>query len=261
MVLDSGASVSLLTESAAERLGVRFVPGATAAARGLHETETPMRLGWLDSVRLGDLTLTDVPVGVLPDGTLTFETASLGVFRLNGVLGAHLMKEFDWRLEYIEKRVFARRLDPRAPRGSKDQNLFFRRMKPMVRTSMNGQPWSLFLLDTGSEPSMVTRGGLRKTRLFEPESAYPVTLEGIGKSRVSWGKISNVALGVDAYMVRFKDIVVKEEGEGLEDGILGASFLANFDVEIRFGAMTLVLENPVERRRRSARAPEQEIPR
>lgn len=261
MVLDSGASVSLLTDSAAERLGVRFVPGATAAARGLHATETPMRLGWLDSVRLGDLTLTDVPVGVLPDGTLTFETASLGVYRLNGVLGAHLMKEFDWRLEYIEKRVFARRLDPAAPRGSKDQNLFFRRMKPMVRTSLNGQPWSLFLLDTGSEPSMVTRGGLRKTRLFEPEAAYPVTLEGIGKSRVSWGKISNVTVGADAYMVRFKDIVVKEEGDGLEDGILGASFLSNFDVEIRFGAMTLALENPVERRRRNERAPEQEIPR
>jgi hypothetical protein len=261
MVLDSGASVSLLTDSAAARLGVRFVPGATASARGLHETETPMRLGWLDSVRIGDLTLTDVPVGVLPDGTLTFETASLGVFRLNGVLGAHLMKEFDWRLEYIEKRLFARRLDPRAARGSKDQNLFVRRLKPMVRTSLNGQPWSLFLLDTGSEPSMVTREGLRKTRLFEPESAFPVTLEGIGNSRVSWGKISNVSVGVDAYMVRFKDIVVKEEGEGIEDGILGASFLANFDVEIRFGSMTLVLENPVERRRRGARAPEQEIPR
>ena len=28
---------------------------------------------------------------------------------------------------------------------------------------------------------MVTRGGLRKTRLFEPEAAYPITLEGIGQ--------------------------------------------------------------------------------
>ena len=101
MILDSGASISLLTDSAAERFGVRFVPGATAAARGLHETETPMRMGYLDEVRIGDHLLTDVPVGVLPDGTLTFETASLGVFRLNGVLGAHLMKELDWRIEYV----------------------------------------------------------------------------------------------------------------------------------------------------------------
>jgi hypothetical protein len=255
MVLDSGASLSLLTESAAARLGVTFVPGATALAKGLHDADLPMRLGWVDSVRLGGLTLTDVPVGVLPDGTLTFETVSAGVFRLNGVLGVHLMKELDWRISFTDRLVQARRLDRRVVRGSKDQNIFFRRMRPMARASLNGQPWSLFLLDTGSEPSMITRGGLRRTRLFEPEAAYPVTLEGIGKSRVSWAKISNVTVGVGAYMVRFKDIVVKEDVDGIEDGILGASFLSSFDVEIRFGAMTLALENPLKRRLRAGEVP------
>ncbi len=255
IVLDSGASLSLLTESAAERLGVTFVPGATASAKGLHDVDLPMRLGWIDSVRLGNLTLTDVPVGILPDGTLTFETASAGVFRLNGVLGAHLMKELDWRIVYVDRLVQGRRLDRRVTRGSKDQNLFFRRMKPMARASLNGRPWSLFLLDTGSEPSMITRGGLNRTRIFEPEAAYPVTLEGIGKSRVSWTKISNVTVGVGAYMVRFKDIVLKEEAGGVEDGILGTSFLSSFDVEIRFGAMTLMLESPLKRRLRDFEVP------
>ena len=165
------------------------------------------------------------------------------------------MKEFDWRLAYGDRLVHARRLDRRVVRGSKDQNLFFRRMKPMARASINGQPWSLFLLDTGSEPSMVTRGGLRKTPLFENEATYPVTLEGIGKSRVSWAKISNVTVGVGAYMVRFRDIVVKEEADGIEDGILGESFLSPFDVEIRFGAMTLSLENPLQRRLRASEGP------
>ncbi|MCM3876547.1 MAG: aspartyl protease family protein [Thermoanaerobaculia bacterium] len=261
MVLDSGASLSLLTESAAARLGVTFVPGANASAKGLHATDVPMRLGWVDSVRLGEVTLTDVPVGVLPDGTLTFETTSSGVFRLNGVLGAHFMKEFDWRIAYVNRLVQARRLDRRVVRGSKDQNLFFRRMKPMARASLNGQPWSLFLLDTGSEPSMITRGGLLKTRLYETGAAYPVTLEGIGKSRVSWAKISNVTVGVGAYMVRFKDIVLKEEGDGIEDGILGASFLSPFNVEIHFGAMTLVLENPLERHLREVNATSRETAR
>ena len=261
MVLDSGASLSLLTESAAARLGVTGVPGATASAKGFHDTDVPMRLGWVDSVRLGDVTLTDVPVGILPDGTLTFETASQGVFRLNGVLGAHFMKEFDWRIAFGDRLVHARRLDRRLVRGSKEQNLFFRRMKPMARASLNGQPWSLFLLDTGSEPSMITRGGLRKTPLSESEAAYPVTLEGIGKSRVSWAKISNVTVGVGAYMVRFKDIVVKEEADGIEDGILGASFLSPFDVEIRFGTMTLALENPLERHLRETKASPQETAR
>ncbi len=62
-------------------------------------------------------------------------------------------------------------------------------------------------------------------------------------------------------MVRFKDIVVKEEADGIEDGILGASFLSSFDVEIRFGAMTLVLENPSERRVRQSKPAPQEIAR
>ncbi|HSB62942.1 MAG TPA: aspartyl protease family protein [Thermoanaerobaculia bacterium] len=260
MILDSGASLSLLTESAAARLGVTFVPGATAVAKGLHDTELPMRLGWVDSVRVGELTLTHVPFGVLPDGTLTFATSSSGVFRLNGVLGVHLMKELDWRIEFTDRRLHARRLDRHVLRGSKDQNLFFRRMKPMVRASLNGLPWSLFLLDTGSEPSMITRVGLRKASLF-PEPTYPITLEGIGQSRVSWAKISNVTVGVSAYMVRFKDIVVREEAEGIEDGILGASFLSPFDVEIRFGAMTLALENPLERHLREAKPAPQEIAR
>jgi hypothetical protein len=72
---------------------------------------------------------------------------------------------------------------------------------------------------------------------------------------VSWAKISNVTVGVGAYMVRFKDIVVKEEADGIEDGILGASFLSSFDVEIRFGAMTLTLENPLRRRLHASEAP------
>jgi hypothetical protein len=72
---------------------------------------------------------------------------------------------------------------------------------------------------------------------------------------VSWAKISNVTVGVGAYMVRFKDIVVKEEADGIEDGILGTSFLSSFDVEIRFGAMTLALENPLKRRLRASEVP------
>jgi hypothetical protein len=62
-------------------------------------------------------------------------------------------------------------------------------------------------------------------------------------------------VGVGAYMVRFKDIVVKEESDGIEDGILGASLLSSFDVEIRFGSMTLALENPLKRRLRASEAP------
>jgi len=260
-VLDSGASLSLLTETAAKRFQVERVPDAVAAAYGLHRVELRMTFAWAKTLQIGGLVLQDVPFGILPDDALAFQTQHTGEFHFDGVLGAHLMKEFDWQLDYRTKRIRAIRLDPVAPRGGKGQNVFFRRLKPMVRASFNQEPWFLFLLDTGSEPTMVTRGGLRRSNTRELEGNYPMTIEGIGKSRVSWAKLSNASVGVERYMVLFKDIVVREESEGIEDGVLGSSFLANFDAELRFSAMTLKLERPQERYLREKEAIDAAAPR
>lgn len=249
MVFDTGASLSLLTESAAARVGIERVEGAAASAVGLHQTKIPMGFGWARTVRIGDLTLEHVPFGILPDDALTFGTSGTP-YTFDGVLGVHLLKELDWFVDYETRRVRAVRLPTGMRRGSREQNVFFRRLKPMVRASLNQEPWFLFLLDTGSEPTMVTRLGVRKARNVRSEATYPMTLEGIGQSRVSWGKLSKVTVGVERYMVRFADIIVKEEGEGIEDGVLGSSFLGNFDVAIRFSTMTLKLERPVDRRLR-----------
>jgi predicted aspartyl protease len=247
MVFDTGASLSLLTETAATRLGVARVEGATASATGLHRGEIPMGFGWARTVRIGDLTLEHVPFGILPDEALTFGGSGTP-YRFDGVLGVHLLKELDWLVAYEARQVRAVRLAPGMRRGSKDQNLFFRRLKPMVRTSLNQEPWFLFLLDTGSEPTMLTRSGIQRAHLFRGEASYPMTLEGIGQSRVSWGKVSKVTIGVEKYMVRFADIIVKEEGDGIEDGVIGSSFLGNFDATIRFSTMTVSFERAVDRR-------------
>ncbi len=247
MVFDTGASISLLTESAARRLGIEVVPGAKAGAYGLHRVEIEMGFGWAKNVRIGTAILTHVPFGILPDGALTFGSEASGQVRFDGVLGADLLKEFDWSLRYQERRILGVRLEKGLRRGSPNQNLFFRRLKPMVRASLNQTPWFLFLLDTGSEPTIVTRSGLMRAPTKGSEASYPMTLEGIGKSRVSWGKLSNVTVGVEKYMVQFADIVVKEDAEGLEDGILGSSFLANFDVTVRFSTMTVSLDRPLDR--------------
>ena len=259
LVLDSGASLSLMTESTSRRLGVERVPDAVAAAYGLHQVEFPLHFGWLRTVQIGAVTVNRVPVGILSDEALSFQTTVVGKFKLNGVLGAHFMKDFDWRLEYRDRHIQAVRLDPATLRGGKSQNVFLRRLKPMVRASFNQEPWFLFLLDTGSEPTMVTRSGLRRSRTNEVEGTYPMTIEGIGKSRVSWAKTSDAAVGVDRFMVRFKDLVIKEDADGIADGVVGNSFLQNFDCELRFSSMTLSLERPHERRLRET-GPEETLP-
>jgi len=258
LILDSGATLSLLTESVARRLGVEPVAEAITAFRGLHRGEVTMRLGWARSVSVGGLTLTDVPFGILPDGTLTFESTGPVPFAPPGVLGVHLMKEFDWRFEFGAGRVQAIRVATASARTASAQNLFFRRMKPMLRVSFNGRPWSLFLLDTGSEATMVTPTGLEANRFRGSEPSAPITLEGIGQSRVSWAKVSDVRIGSGRWMVWFRDLVVNEGSDGNGDGIVGMSFLDLFDIELRFSSMTLGLERA---RARRGRDPESALPR
>ncbi|HSB35971.1 MAG TPA: retropepsin-like aspartic protease, partial [Thermoanaerobaculia bacterium] len=151
-----------------------------------------------------------------------------------------------------ERRVQAIRVVPAASRSPGEQNVFFRRMRPMVRVSFNGQPWSLFLLDTGSEATMVTPTGLQANRFAGYEPSAPITLEGIGQSRVSWSKVSDVTLGISKWAVWFRNVVVNEGSEGIGDGVVGMSFLAPFDAELRFSSMTLTLERAGERRARDA---------
>lgn len=248
MVFDTGASISLLTKSAARRVGLEEVPGAEAFAHGLHDVRIPLRFGWAKSLEMGGVTLKNVPFGILDDEALTFQTSTSGTMHFPGVIGVHVLKEYDWRIEYGTRRLLGVRLEPGMRRGSREQNVFFKRLKPMVRASFNQEAWFLFLLDTGSEPTMVTRSGIRRRGRTDLEASYPMTLEGIGKSRVSWGKVSNATVGVDRFMIRFADMVVKEDNLGIEDGIVGSSFLSHFDVELRFSTMRLDLERPFERR-------------
>jgi hypothetical protein len=90
--------------------------------------------------------------------------------------------------------------------------------------------------------------GLAANRYTSDEPSAPITLEGIGKTQVSWSKVSDITLGIERYAVWFKNVVVNEGGDAIGDGIIGMSFLSFFNVDLRFSRMTLSLERPGEGR-------------
>ncbi len=197
------------------------VAEAITAFRGLHEAEVTMRLGWARSVGVGGLTLSDVPFGILPDGTLTFESTGPVPFAPPGVLGAHLMKEFDWRFEFGAGRVQAIRVEAASARGASAP-------EPLLPPDEADAPRLI------QRPALVAlpprhglggddgdRPGLEANRFRGLETSAPITLEGIGQSRVSWAKVSDVRIGSGRWMVWFRNLVVNEEGAGIGDGIVG----------------------------------------
>jgi hypothetical protein len=238
-VLDTGASYSIVTRSFAERAGVREIADSDAYGLGLHQKPIPLTFGIVDDLVLAGGRMTSVPVMIMPDEALTFDTAR-GSLPISAVIGLHLLTRFEIEIDYAGRRLaFVRREGPAAADG---QNLFFARGKVMARVTADESPWTLFLLDTGSELTMLTGGGIRRLGIQTAVGFYPKQVAGIGKARVSWGKVPSVAIGVAGYRLRFRDMVVAETEETLEDGVLGSSALAHFQVRIDFRRMRLELE-------------------
>ncbi len=239
-IVDTGAAYTILTQSFAKQVGVQEIPDSKAYGRGLHAKEFPLTFGIVDRLEFGGFHLSHVPVMVMPDDALLFET-SRGDFPVPMVLGLHLIKQFRTELDYGERRMKLTREDLRGPHRDPQQNLFVARSRVFARCSIDRRGWYLLLLDTGSEPTMMTSNGVRQAGLRPSSKFYPKTLYGLGRSQAEWARVDSVAIGLSGFGVRFGNLVIKEDDGALEDGILGNSFLKNFHVTIDFRRMRVDL--------------------
>ena len=242
-VLDSGASYCIVTRSFARQAGLREIPESNAWGRGLHHKDIPLTFAVIESLDLAGVPMASVPVMIMPDEALSFETPR-GALPVPMILGLHLLKEFRLLIHYPGRRVTFTRIVPGGPKTDSTQNLFFVRGRVLVRVSANLAGWHPFLLDTGSEMTMLTSAGVQRMGLDSSNKLFPREVFGIGKSRVEWGKVRRVTLGLDGALARFDDLVVAEIDETVEDGIIGSSFLGRFRVSIDFETMKLSLETP-----------------
>jgi predicted aspartyl protease len=242
-ILDTGASYTILTQSFAQSVGVREIPDSKAFGRGLHTKEFPLTFGVIDRLEFVGFEVQNVPVMLMPDDALQFET-SRGPFPVPMVLGLHLIKQFRVGLDYAARRISLTRVDFRGAGRDPGQNLFVARGRLFARTSINRYGWYEMLLDTGSEPTMLTSTGVVRAKLSVSGKFYPKTLYGLGKSQAEWARVDSVTIGLSDYAVRFQGLVVKEDEGALEDGILGNSFFQNFRVSLDFQKMRVTLERP-----------------
>ena len=239
-IVDSGAVYTIVTESFAKKAGIREIPDSRASGRGLHKREFPVTFGIADRMTFSGFTLHDVPVMLMPDEALLFETTR-GEFPVPAVLGAHLLKEFAAEIDYPRHRLKLTRTDFRVPKRAPEQNLYFHRGRLFVRTSINGVGWYQFLLDTGSEPTMMTSVGLEHAGLPASNKLFPKKVYGIGKSQAQWGRVRDLTIGVGDFAARFQGLTVRDDESSYEDGIVGNSFLGHFRVGIDFQKMVLSL--------------------
>lgn len=243
-IIDSGAVLSIISNSLAESLPIRRLGTFSGTFFGLLGEPIRVEFGLIDTIEIGAITIDNVPVAIMPDENMSFLVSGRREFKMDFLLGANLLKEFRTELDFRRNRATFTRLTPADRVPAADQNLYFDGFRPAIRSTVNKKGWYLFVLDTGSEVTYLNDAQLRHLPIdaYAPRM-HNATLQGLGGSKKRGAKIENVDVGVDKWVGTFKSLPTYSSGdEQRAVGIIGENFLKRFVVVLDFGRMRLDLE-------------------
>jgi predicted aspartyl protease len=240
-ILDTGASISLLSSELGRSLGV--VVTGTEEGMGAGGALT-IELGRIETLSIGDTEVHDVEVG------LTEELSRIGEVvkaKIDGDLGYNVLKHFQVTIEYGQNVLSLSKANGEPGR---DGAVPFEiaAVKPLIilPVEVNGSGPYRFCLDTGTSmtaisPSLAARLGI---------SMRPGARQGMGaggRISVSFGRLASLAVGhhrvgdLDVTSADFFSSIAQACGTDF-DGIVGYNFLKSYRVTIDYPAGLLGLE-------------------
>lgn len=244
-IIDTGAVLSIVSERYASALKVRSLGNFEGTFFGLLGEPIAVRFGMLDKLQMGDISIANVPVAIMPDDKMRFllNKRDGEEFRMDFLLGSNLLKEFRLALDFDHNRVTFKVLTAAERQPAIDQNLFFVGFRPYVRGAINRQAWYLFVVDTGSEITFLNEARLRSLPIKTIFGAHTAMLQGLGGTMKRGAKIENVEVGIEKWGGKFKTLPVYPSTDKEHAiGIIGQNFLKNFNVVLDFGRMRMELE-------------------
>jgi hypothetical protein len=243
-IIDTGAANSVVSESAARRLGLQILAGRGAVSSG-GVSELPARFAAAATLRFGGTLFHHVPFIVLPDAALSFPGDGGPPQQLDAIVGLPILR----RLGRIEVRAVAggERLQvrPATRRRSRESNLRLAGTLPIVVVHVSGAGRPLRMaLDTGANRSFLAPGAIAAF----PALAAKAT-SGPSKSASAGSLISAAAAPIITHL----DLQVGDRSVGLSrvpvgpgpeicDGTLGQDVLrSGSGYVIDFDAMQVEL--------------------
>lgn len=240
-VIDSGAVISIISEDLAERVGVRSLGTFKGDFFGLLGEPISVRFGLLESINIGGIEITNVPVAIMSNKNLHFFISNKKNFRMDLLLGSNILRNFRVELDFRRKEVKWIPLQSKDRRPTPDQNLFLFEFRPFVHATINRRGWYLFVLDTGSEVTFLNEGAVSQTKVRYSPRFHGATLQGLGGAKKRGEKIEDVQIGVDRWAGDFKDLPLYSSESSRAVGIVGQNLLKNFRVVLDFGTMKMEL--------------------
>ena len=253
-LLDTGANLSLVTKSFAERLGLKPLPGVAHTQAGLTGIENELQVALLPTLEMGGATLHNVVIMILDDASMNIGLGKQS-YQINAVIGYPVFQALG-SISFLHDDEFVADSAPAtAGTGAK---VYMRGLSPIIICSVEGQ-YLPFTFDTGASGTNLY---VRYYRRFRGESKH--WKKGKAKEGGAGGVVKRkiylqpeLKLGIGERTVVLKKISIYRTGTGTDTdelyGNIGQDVPAGFSsFTLDFTNMTFSLGEPL--------TPEKSIP-
>jgi predicted aspartyl protease len=169
-IVDTGATQTVLSSRVAASLGLRQV--ATNIMYGLGgEGKTDSPVYRVDTLKVGDVTIRDVPLGSLSNPLLDLIT--------DGILGPSLLADFAITIDYPRAQM---ELARKAPEAAKPVPVWCFGGLLLVPVEVNGKWKGNFLIDSGADGTLLSHSMANTLGIYEdtPGARIPLPIGGVG---------------------------------------------------------------------------------
>jgi predicted aspartyl protease len=237
--VDTGAAMSIVTDDLADRIGIRATETKEGLGSAGRRVEVP--LGRVDSVSVGEVTVSDLRVGIMKE-----LPRCVG----RGVLGYNFLESFTLTVDYGRNQLTlaapAHEPQPGVSALAQVPLRLARSDRPilLVDVVVDTEQTFAFILDTGASHTVVSPELARRVDLRDVQGESIVGVGGVTRS--SAGVVRSLSVGealVSDSMVIVADIfsALNEATGATFQGILGFDFLSRFTLEIDYPNQTLRL--------------------
>lgn len=246
-LLDTGANISVVSQSFAERLGLKFLAGTAQTTAGLTGIENPLRVALLSTLQMGGATLHNVVVMVLNDANLNINLGK-GSYQISGIIGFPVLQALQ-TITFLHGGSFE--AGDRTRPTTLGARMYMDGLTPIIECKVEGKDLT-FSFDTGAANTDFL---VRYYQRFKDESKNwkksknkTAGAGGIVKRKIYLQP--QVNLGIGDKTVSLKNIPIYTSDTGSNNrylyGNLGQDFVASFEsYTLDFSTMTFTLGAPL----------------
>ncbi|MEZ4903742.1 MAG: retropepsin-like aspartic protease [Spirosomataceae bacterium] len=208
-VFDTGAGISVISESLAKQLGLKVFENDSIKVSGFTGIGNKTKLAIADSISIGNLKIYNPYFLIFEDQALTFAE---GKYKINGIIGFPILKEIGTITITKNKIQFSNAFKQKT---IKNKNLFTEYLHPILYLNFNGDMLP-FCFDTGGNETLFSKTFFDRYKTILEAVSHETSTQKIASAggEISYSSMTmkKIHLKLNTVSVVLKNLEINKEG-------------------------------------------------